>query len=160
MVEHLPIGPEMTASELHDQLKRLGADLMVRALAALARGALIFKPQAEAGVTYAAKLTNAETRIDWTLPAQSVHDHVRGLSPFPGAFLEADWGQGRQRIKVLRTLVSEGSSTPGTVLDDKLTIACGGGAVRLLEVQRAGKSPVKAADFLNGTRVVPGSQLV
>jgi methionyl-tRNA formyltransferase len=159
MAERLAIAPGMTAGELHDRLMRLGADLMARALAALERGALQFRPQAEAGVTYAAKLSNAETRVDWSLSAQAVHDHIRGLSPFPGAYLEADWGQGRQRLKLLRSEVVDGSGTPGTTLDSRLTIACGSGAIRLLEVQRAGKGPMKVADFLNGARIGAGVSL-
>lgn len=159
MVEKIAIGPNMTASDLHDRLMRLGADLMVRALAALDRDALSFTPQASDGVTYAAKLTNAETRIDWSAPAQRVHDHIRGLSPFPGAFFEADWGQGKARVKVLKSLVTEGAGQPGTTLDGALTIACGSGAVRLIEVQRAGKGPMKASDFLNGSKIGPGVSL-
>ena len=159
MVEKVAIGPNMTAGELHDALMRLGADLMARALAALDRGTLAFRPQAGSGVTYAAKLTNDEARIDWTLPAQAVHDHIRGLSPFPGAYFEADWGQGRARVKVLRCERAEGAGESGTTLDSRLTIACGQGAIRLIEVQRAGKGPMKAADFLNGSKIGPGVSL-
>jgi methionyl-tRNA formyltransferase len=137
----------------------LGADLMVRALAGLERGALGFQPQAEDGVTYAAKIGKAEARLDWTLPAAALHNHIRGLSPFPGAFFEADWGQGATRVKVLRAELAEGGGAPGTVLDDRLTVACGSGAIRLVEVQRAGKGPVKAAEFLHGTRLAPGARL-
>ena len=159
MVERITIGPEMAAGELHDALMRLGADLMARALGALERGLLTFKPQPEAGVTYAAKLSNAETKIDWARPAAEVHNHIRGLSPFPGAYLEADWGQGRQRLKVLKSALAAGSGTPGTTLDGGLTVACGNGAVRLREVQRAGKGPMKARDFLNGSKIGPGVPL-
>jgi len=159
MVEKIVISPAMTAGELHDRLMRLGADLMARALAALERGALTIRPQMETGVTYAAKLTNDEGRIDWSKTAQEVHNQIRGLSPYPGAFLEADWSQGRQRLKVLRSEITEGAGTAGTVLDSRLTIACGSGAVRLLEVQRAGKGPMQAADFLNGARIGPGLRL-
>ncbi|MCA0422895.1 MAG: methionyl-tRNA formyltransferase [Proteobacteria bacterium] len=159
MVEKLAIGPDMTAGDLHDRLMRLGADLMVRALAALDRGSLTFTPQAEAGVTYAAKLTNSEGRIDWSMPATAVLDHIRGLSPFPGAFFEADWGQGPARVKVLKAVPVEGTGQPGATLDGALAIACGSGAVRLTEVQRAGRGPMKAADFLNGAKIGPGVQL-
>mgnify|MGYP001765898619 CR=1 FL=1 len=159
MVEAVAIPAAMTAGELHDRLMRLGADLMVRALAALERGALTFRPQADAGVTYAAKLTNTEARIDWSQPAEAVHNHIRGLSPFPGAYFEADWGQGRTRVKVLRAVVAGGAGAPGTVLDSALTIACGSGAVRLLTVQRAGKGPMAAGDFLNGSKIAPGTSL-
>jgi len=159
MVEKTAITPQMTAGELHDRLMRLGADLMARALAALERGSLAFRPQADEGVTYAAKLGNAEALIDWSRPARAVHDHIRGLSPFPGACFEADWGQGRVRVKVLRSEPAEGSGAPGTVLDDRLTVACGAGAVRLLTVQRSGKGPMAARDFLNGAKIRPGQSL-
>jgi methionyl-tRNA formyltransferase len=156
MAEHVPIGDDMTAGDLHDVLARHGADLMVRALGALERGTLHLTPQPHEGVTYAAKIGKNETRIDWTKPWKIVHDHCRGLSPFPGAWFELP---GAGRIKVLRTTRGEGAGAPGTVLDDRLTIACGDGAVRLIEVQRAGKQPMKAEEFLRGTAVKPGTQL-
>jgi methionyl-tRNA formyltransferase len=160
MMERVPIGPDMTAGELHDDLAPLGADLMVRGLAALSRGALPFTPQPTEGVTYAHKITNDEARIDWSLPATRVHDQVRGLSPFPGAFFEADLGKGGgERVKVLRTTLAEGSGPPGTLLDTAGMIACGKGAVRLLQVQRAGKGPMTAGDFLRGIRLVSGAVL-
>jgi methionyl-tRNA formyltransferase len=159
MVERVPIGPDMTAGELHDRLMGLGADLMVRALAALSRGALAFTPQPEECVTYARKLTNDESRIDWAKPAQEVHDQVRGLSPFPGAFFTADFGKGPERVKVLRTARAEGSGRAGGVLDDNGLVACGEGAVRLLQVQRAGKAPMNADEFLRGVRWEPGTSL-
>ena len=155
MVERVSIGPDMTAGELHDKLSPLGADLMVRALAALSRGGLVFQPQAEAGVTYAHKIEKAEARIDWTLPAKAVHDHVRGLSPFPGAFFEGDFGRGPERIKVLRSQVCDGAGAPGALLGDELTVACGEGALRLVEIQRAGKAPMKPLEFLRGVRAKP-----
>ena len=155
MVERVAISPDMTAGELHDKLSPLGADLMVRALAALSRGGLVFQPQAEAGVTYAHKIEKAEARIDWTLPAKAVHDHVRGLSPFPGAFFEADFGRGPERIKVLRAQVCEGAGAPGALLGDELTVACGAGALRLVEIQRAGKASMKPQEFLRGVRAKP-----
>jgi methionyl-tRNA formyltransferase len=156
--ERLPIGADTTAGELHDALAPLGADLMVRALGALQRGTLQLTPQSDEGVTYAAKIDKGETRIDWTKPRKAVHDHCRGLSPYPGAWFELPGAQ-PARIRVLRTTRGEGSGAPGTVLDDNLTIACGDGAVRLLEIQRAGKQPMKAQDFLRGTAVAPGTVL-
>jgi methionyl-tRNA formyltransferase len=150
MVERLAIGPDMTAGELSDRLSRLGADLMVRALAALSRGVLRLTPQDAAGVTYAKKIDKTETRIDWSKSATEVHNHIRGLSPEPGAWFEADLGKAPERIKVLRSTRADGSGAPGAVLDDTLAIACGTGAVRLVDLQRAGKSPMKAADFLRG----------
>jgi len=155
LVERVPVGADMTAGDLHDTLARRGADLMVRALGALERGTLQLTPQPEEGVTYAAKIDKNETRIDWAKPSQAVHDHCRGLSPFPGAWFEL----GGQRVKVLRTTRGEGSGAPGMVLDDCLTIACGAGAVRLTEVQRAGKQPMKAEEFLRGAKVAPGTVL-
>jgi methionyl-tRNA formyltransferase len=153
MLERTPISPEATAGDLSNRLARLGADLMVRALAALSRGVLSFHPQAAEGVTYARKIEKAETRIDWTRAAGEIHNHIRGLSPDPGAWFEADLGKGSERIKVLRSRRVEGAGAPGAVLDDALTIACGNDAVRLIDVQRAGKSPMKATDFLRGARL-------
>jgi methionyl-tRNA formyltransferase len=158
MAERVAIGPDMTAGELHDVLARRGADLMVRALAAAERGTLQLTPQPEAGVTYAAKIDKNETRIDWTRPWQAVHDHCRGLSPFPGAWFE--WPDaGAARVKVLRTTKGEGSGAPGAVIDDQLTVACDDGAVRILELQRAGRQPMQSAEYLRGTPVRPGTRL-
>jgi methionyl-tRNA formyltransferase len=152
MSERVPIGPDSTAGEFSEKLANLGADLMVRALAALSRGVLGFVPQASAGVTYAAKLDKAETRVDWRRSAHEIHNHIRGLSPDPGAWFEADLGRGLERIKILRSTRAEGQEAPGTVLDGNLTVACGEGAVRLLSLQRAGGQPVTAAEFLRGLR--------
>jgi methionyl-tRNA formyltransferase len=159
MIKRVAIGPEMNAGELHDRLMSLGADLMVRALAALSRGALAFTPQSAEGVTYAQKITNAEARIDWTQSAQAVHDHVRGLSPFPGAFFEADFGKGLERVKVLKSALVEASGAPGHLLDAEGTVGCGEGAVRLISVQRAGRGPLPAADFFRGARIASGAAL-
>jgi methionyl-tRNA formyltransferase len=159
LAEPVAIGPDMTAGDLHDELARLGADLMGRALGALERGSLHLTPQPQEGVTYARKIDKAETRIDWTQPWKAVHDHCRGLSPFPGAWFEAPPGLGGGRIKVLRTTRGAGSGTPGIALDDALTIACGDGAVRILELQRAGRQPMKTAEFLRGTAFPAGTLL-
>jgi methionyl-tRNA formyltransferase len=159
MVERVVIGPDMTAGELHDVLSRLGADLMARALAALSRGALGFVPQPEDGVTYAKKITNAEAGIDWAEPAGAVHNRIRGLSPFPGAYFKADLGKGPERVRVLRSTLAEGGGAPGTLLDDTFTVACGQGAVRLSQVQRAGRGAVSGEDFLRGARLAPGARL-
>jgi methionyl-tRNA formyltransferase len=152
LAERVAIGPDDTASHLHDKLAQLGADLMARALAALERGSLTCAPQPEAGVTYAAKIDKAEARIDWSRPAGEVHDLIRGLSPHPGAWLEMKLGGKAERVKVLRSALTEGSGVPGTILDDTLTVACGEGAVRLVELQRPGRRPVGAAEFLRGAR--------
>ncbi|TPQ50959.1 methionyl-tRNA formyltransferase [Prosthecomicrobium hirschii] len=166
MTERVAIRPDETTGDLHDRLARLGADLMVRALAALSRGALGAVPQAAEGVTYAAKIDKAEARIDWTLPAATVHDRIRGLSPFPGAWCEATIGGKPERVKVLRaTLAPEAAAAdttagaPGTLLDDRLTVACGSGAVRLIELQRAGGKALRAEDFLRGAALAPGARL-
>jgi methionyl-tRNA formyltransferase len=150
LAEEMPIGPDATAGELHDTMMRVGADLMGRALAALERGSLTFTPQPPEGVTYAKKLEKAETRIDFSQPAAAVHNHIRGLSPFPGAWFEIEV-QGRPlRIKALRSSLAVGQGAPGAVLDDRLTIACGSGAVRLTQVQREGRGPTDGAAFLRG----------
>lgn len=162
MAEKLAIGQDMTAGELHDRLSVLGADLMVRALAALPRGGLVPTPQAEEGVTYARKLDKAETRIDWTRPAREVHDHVRGLSPFPGAWCEMEIAGRSERVKVLRSALDESASgEPGTLLTagDELLVACGSGAVRLVQLQRAGKKPMPAAEFQRGAQLGAGARL-
>jgi methionyl-tRNA formyltransferase len=159
MVEKMIIGPDTTAGEVHNRLMLLGADLMARALAALSRGALGFTPQTEAGVTYAHKIDKTEARIDWAKPAADIHNLVRGLTPFPGAFFEADWGQGLTRVKVLCSALADGAGASGTVMGDDLTIACGSGAIRLIEVQRAGKSPVSAGEFLRGAGLKAGTIL-
>ena len=155
MAEPVAIGADMTAGELHDLLARLGADLMARALAALEKDALVLTPQRSDGITYAAKIDNSETRIDWGRPSTAVHDHCRGLSPFPGAWCEI----AGTRAKVLRTARAEGSGAPGTVLDQRLTVACGSGAIRIVELQRAGRQAMKAEEFLRGTPVPAGTEL-
>jgi methionyl-tRNA formyltransferase len=159
MTERVAIGADETTRELHDRLSRLGADLMGRALAALSRGTLGSAPQPEEGVTYAAKIDKAEARIDWAKPADEVHNLIRGLSPFPGSWCEIEGPKGRERLKVLRSTRVDGSGEPGTVLDDALTIACGSGAVRLLELQRAGAKALPAADFLKGFPLARGQKV-
>jgi methionyl-tRNA formyltransferase len=159
MAERLPITDTMTASDLHDALAPLGADLMVRAMGALDRGGLQLQKQSEDGVTYAAKIEKAEARIDWQRPAREVLRHIHGLSPFPGAWCELTGDGEPARIKVLRCEPATGSGAPGAVLDDRLTIACGNGAIRILELQRAGKAPMKSADFLRGAPLKPPARL-
>jgi methionyl-tRNA formyltransferase len=148
--ETVAIDDNDTAGRLHDRLAVLGADLMARALGALERGALACTPQPDEGVTYADKIDKSETRIDWTLPANEVQNRIRGLSPFPGAWCTIPDAAGNDRLKVLRTEPAEGSGDPGSILDDGLAVACGKGAVRLIEVQRAGRQAVSGAAFLNG----------
>jgi methionyl-tRNA formyltransferase len=159
MAERVPIGPDMTAGELHDVLARLGADLMVRALGGLERGALQLRPQPATGVTLAPKIENRETRIDWTRPWKAVHDHGRGLSPAPCAWFELMQAGETLRIKVLRTTRGEDRGPPGTVLSGRFDVACADGAVRILELQRAGRQPMRAEEFLRGIKIAPGTKL-
>jgi methionyl-tRNA formyltransferase len=159
LAERTPIWPDETAGELHDRLATLGAELMVKALGDLAKGSLACWPQHEAGVTYAAKIEPGETRIDWSRPAAEVQYQIQGLSPHPGAWFEMELAGKRERVRALRATPADGESSPGTLLDDKLTIACGKGAVRLTQVQRAGKRPMGADDFLRGAALRPGSVL-
>jgi methionyl-tRNA formyltransferase len=159
LAEPVVIGPDMTAGELHGVLAERGASLMVRALGALERGSLDCAPQALSGVTYAGKIDKAEARIDFAKPAREVHNLIRGLSPFPGAWFETAAGGRSERIKVLRAELAEGEGRPGEVLDDRLTVACGEGAVRFIELQRAGKTPMAASEFLRGFPLARGTLL-
>ncbi len=159
LVRKVGIAPDMTAGDLHDALMEDGAMLMVEALARLEAGELTFTPQADDGVTYARKIDKAETRVDWTFSAADVHNHIRGLSPFPGAWCEGEIGGRKERLKLLRSALAEGDGQPGEILDDRLTVACGSGAVRLVEVQRAGGRPVVAQEFLRGVRMQKGTKL-
>jgi methionyl-tRNA formyltransferase len=154
LAEEMPIGPDMTTGELHDKMMLVGADLMGRALAALDRGSLTFTPQSNDGVTYASKIDKAEARIDWSRPASEVHNLIRGMSPFPGAWFELELAGIPTRVKALRSTLVAGSAAPGTILPD-LTIACGAGAVRLVSVQREGKAAMDAATFLRGAGTLP-----
>ena len=160
-MERVPIGPDTTAGELSDLLAERGAQLMVRALAELEQGRLRCAPQAAEGVTYAAKVDKGETRLDFRRPAQEVHNRVRGLSPAPGAWFEAVHEGRSERIKLLRTavLAHAASAPPGTILDDALSIACGEGAVRMLKVQRSGRKPMAAGEFLRGFPLGKGARL-
>jgi len=159
LIERMGVGPDMTAGELHDALAELGAELIVEALAAIESRALKCLAQDGDAATYAAKLANAETRIDWSLPAQTVHNHIRGLSPYPGAWFEIVLNGKRERVRALGSVRAQGDAGAGTLLDESLTIACGEGAVRLTKVQRAGKKPVLADAFLNGVALPAGTVL-
>jgi len=160
MAEQVTVTAEMNFKDLHDLLMRIGADLMIRAVAGLSRGSLAFRPQSDEGATYAAKITKEEARIDWSRPAPQLHNLVRGLSPFPGAFFEADWGEGKTRVKVLRSRPAEGRGAPGALIDDDaMLIACGEGALELLEVQRAGRTVMGSAEFRRGALLSRGTVL-
>ena len=157
LTETVEIGPDMTAGDLHDVLMDVTARLIATALAGLEEGRLPLVPQQEDGVVYAHKIEKAEARIDWARPANEVHNHIRGLSPMPGAWYEA--GEGSERVKVLRSTLADGAGEPGVVLDDQLTVACSRGAVRLVEVQKAGAKAMPAKDFLRGTKTTKGMRL-
>jgi methionyl-tRNA formyltransferase len=159
LAERLAITDAMTAADLHDALAPLGADLMARAMGALERDRLQYVKQSDHGVTYAAKIDKAEARIDWNKPASAVLRHIHGLSPFPGAWCEMAIEGEVARVKILRCELADGSGAPGEVLDDRLTVACKEGAVRILELQRAGKQPMKTTDFLRGTVLKPPMRL-
>ena len=129
---------------------------MAEALGQIEDGSKSFVSQSEDGITYASKITNEETRVDWRLAGTAVHDHVRGLSPFPGAWFTADLGKGEERVKLLRAERAEGSGSPGSLLSAEGVVACGDGAVRLLTVQRAGSKAMSFADFARGARLGAG----
>jgi methionyl-tRNA formyltransferase len=156
LMERATIGVRENAGALHDRLAAIGASLIVRALSALERGSLALTPQPEEGVTYAAKIDKAETRLDWHAPALALERKVRGFAPHPGAWFTLE----ETRIRVLAAEIVDGAGVPGTILDEALTIACGEGALRLLTVQRAGKAPMSAADFLRGTKIARGASLI
>jgi methionyl-tRNA formyltransferase len=151
--EATPIGGEETTGELHDRLSNLGASLIVEALAQLDN--LTPEPQPQTGVTYAHKIDKAEARIDWNLPATQVDCLIRGLSPFPGAWVDFEG----QRIKFLGSRLVAANGAPGHVLDNKLTVACGEGAIEVLRLQRAGKGPQDKETFLRGLPLPPGTRL-
>jgi methionyl-tRNA formyltransferase len=153
------ISPEDTAGSLHDKLAAVGADLAPRALAAIERGAATETPQPLDGITYAKKISPAEARIDWSRTATEIDCHIRGLSPFPGAWFEAPSDKGPVRIKALMSRLEPASGPFGTVLDDGLLIACGQGSVRLLKAQREGRSAQDTDQFLRGFALGTGTGL-
>lgn len=156
----VPIGPLVTTGELHDILAAEGAKLICDAMVELEAGRLPAVPQPTAGIVYAAKIDKKEARIDFSRPAGEVHNHIRGLSPFPGAWFETLGPEGiLERIKVLRSEPAAGDGPAGRVLDDALTIACAAGAVRLVEVQRAGRKPMPTAEFLRGFPMAAGTTI-
>ncbi len=148
----MPIGPETTTGDLHDALAEMGGRLVVDALAGLEDGSITPVQQPDRGDTYAAKIERGEERIDWSQPAEAVERHIRGFAPWPGAWSELDG----ERIKVLSAEIAPGDGEAGSVLDDRLTVACGEGAIRLTRVQRAGKAAMDADAFLRGSAVDKG----
>ncbi|HCL67354.1 MAG TPA: methionyl-tRNA formyltransferase [Rhizobium sp.] len=159
LVRKVDIGPNMTAGELHDRLSVVGAEAMEEAMARLEAGDLPVTSQEAEGVLYAAKIDKGETRIDFSRDAGAVHNHIRGLSPFPGAWFEAVVNGKPERVKVLGSERTEGQGRAGEVLDDVLSVACGSGAVRLTRLQKAGGKPLPAAEFQRGTAILPGTVL-
>ena len=157
--ETIAIGPDTTTGTLHDQIAIVAAQLTPRALAALERGALMASAQASDGVIYADKISSAEAKIDWAAPGTNIDCHIRGLSPFPGAWFEHN----DARVKVLMSKLDQGrSGEPGRVLcaDDKLIVACGEGAVELVTLQRSGKRAQDAVSFLRGIALKEGDSLL
>nr|CAD6616333.1 methionyl-tRNA formyltransferase [Rhizobium sp. Khangiran2] len=159
LTREVEIGENTTAGELHDQLMLVGARAMVEAMQRLEEGDLPLTSQPEEGVLYASKIDKNETRIDFSRPAREVHNHIRGLSPFPGAWFEVEFTGRPERIKVLSSELAEGQGAAGAVLDERLAIACGSGAIRLTRLQKAGGRPLAAADFLRGTPLPAGTRL-
>ena len=153
MAERVPVGRK-TSGELAAELSRLGADLMVRALGALERGAITPSAQSDQGVTYAKKISKDEARIDWSKSAAEIDCLIRGLAPSPGAFTEIKG----ERLKVLYAMPIIDRGEPGEVITDDLTVACGEGALKLLKVQRAGKGVMEARELLKGFPLPPGTR--
>ncbi|MBX5193366.1 methionyl-tRNA formyltransferase [Rhizobium sp. NZLR3b] len=159
LTREVEIGPNMTAGELHDRLMQVGAKAMAEAMVKLEMNDLSLTPQPEEGVLYAAKIDKAETRIDFARDARDVHNHIRGLASFPGAWFELEIGGKPERVKVLGSELAEGQGIAGQLLTDDLLVACASGAVRLTRLQKAGGKPLAAADFLRGTPLGAGTRL-
>lgn len=165
MEEGLDTGPVLLAErslvgrktygELQGELSQLGADLMARALAALERGTIAETPQSSEGVTYARKISKEESRIDWAKSAREIDCHIRGMSPTPGAWCEVNG----ERLKILYAEPVAGKGAAGEILDDALTVACGQDALKMLRLQRAGKSPMSAEELLRGFALPKGKKL-
>ncbi|WP_283195578.1 methionyl-tRNA formyltransferase [Rhizobium sp. AN80A] len=159
ITSEVAIGENMTSGELHDRLMLTGARAMAEAMVKLEMDDLPLTPQPGEGVLYASKIDKAETRIDFSRDAADVHNHIRGLAPFPGAWFELEFGGKPERVKVLGSERAEGSGAAGELLSDDLVVACGTGAVRLTRLQKAGGKPLAAADFLRGTPLAKGTRL-
>lgn len=159
LTREVEIGPNMTSGELHDRLMLVGAKAMAEAMVKLEMNDLPLTPQPEEGVLYAAKIDKGETRIDFARNAHDVHNHIRGLAPFPGAWFELEIGGKPERVKVLGSELAEGQGASGELLTDDLVVACASGAVRLTRLQKAGGKPLAAADFLRGTPLAAGTRL-
>lgn len=154
------IGPDMTAGSLHDALSSLGASLMIEALSMLEKGSLSLTPQNAEGVIYAKKIDKSEARIDWSKSAGDVHNCIRGLSPFPGAWCEMPLGGKLVRVKILESRNEPGNSVPGNIVDEQLTIACGDGVIKPVILQKAGAKAMDLKAFLLGNKIQKGARLV
>ncbi len=159
LTREVEIGPNMTAGELHDRLMHVGAKAMAEAMVKLEMDDLPLTPQPAEGVLYATKIDKAETRIDFSRDAKDVHNHIRGLAPFPGAWFELVGHDKAERVKVLGSELATGEGMAGTLVTDDLVVACGTGAVRLTKLQKAGGKPLAASDFLRGMPLVAGTRL-
>jgi methionyl-tRNA formyltransferase len=159
MTQRIAITSETTAGTLHDELSRVGGNLIVKTLDQLAEGDFVATPQGNDGITYAQKITKSEGRILWSKSAEEIDRQIRGLTPWPGAWFEAEQSGKRFRIKVKKARTVEASGAPGLILDTPLIVACGTGALRIEQVQREGKSVASAEDFLRGFTLAPGTVL-
>lgn len=159
MTEETAITPDTTAGSLHDDLSQVGSRLIVKALEQLVDGRLKPVPQSDDGITYARKTTKSEGRIDWQKPAEEIDRQIRGLTPWPGAWFEAEQSDKRYRIKIKKAGPAQGNGAPGEVLDKSLLVACGYSALRIEQVQREGKSAVSIEEFLRGFNLAPGTIL-
>ena len=155
--EAIPILPTTTAGDLHDALAEIGARLIVDTLAGLVSGTVVAKPQPETGATYAAKLSREEGHLDWRCPADELDRRIRALNPWPGTWF--DHHDERIRVLAAEPLSSDSGKSPGVVLDDAPTVACGSGCLRLTRLQRPGKAAMAADAFLRGYDLAPGTGL-
>ncbi len=159
LTDEVPISADMTAGQLHDALTKIAAVSMVKALAELEDGTLKLKSQSQDGEQYANKIDKAEARIDWSKPASEVHNLVRSLSPFPGAWCEMSLGGKQHRVKILESRLVDKSGNPGEVLDSRLTIGCGNGSISPGRLQKAGSKSMDLDSFLAGNTIIPGSKI-
>ncbi len=149
------ISADTTAGGLHDDLSKMGSGLIVKALAGLSVGEITPTPQPDEGETYAQKIDKAESRIDWNKPAAEIDRQIRAFAPWPGAWFEHIG----TRIKILAATPVSNGGAPGTLLDNALTVACGEGAISISRLQRAGKGPMAAGEFLKGYNLPAGTVL-
>ena len=157
MREVIPIRPGETAGDLTDRLAAIAAHLAVSALQAIEAGLLRFEAQSAEGASYARKIEKSEAGIDWTKSAETVRNQIHGLSPAPGAVSTIMVGDREESIKFLRAEVAEGTGSPGTLLSDAMSVACGAGAIRILQAQRPGRTAMSGRELIRGAKLVPGA---